>query len=297
MGEVVTPRMKRTGVAISCVALGLLVACGGDTTGGGDTNAGAPDADSQRRAAGIAVAAAESADAARAPVPLLRGDERSDLRRHLNPTHLASARALGIGGIEDSSNVDRLVAQGKLMRLPDSTRYWTVRELEHSLPFVTPDAHAMLVDIGERFQTRLDSLGIPHYRFEVSSVLRTAALQEDLRRGNRNASRSTSSHEFGTTVDIPYNTFVPPVTPMAGAAIGDELRADPSLAPIVRPHLELALAEVAEERRAELKAILGRVLIEMQDEGALRGLHERGQAVYHITVAQEYPQTEAGAVR
>jgi len=273
--------------------LTAVIAC--DPAGeGARTAAGENPAAAEREAARLADAAADSAEKALAPVPHLASDERGDLRRSLNPVHLASAREHGIAGIRDSSQVARLVERGDLVPLRDSTEYWVVRELTHSMPFVTPDAHAMLEEIGRRLQSRLDSLGIPHYRFEITSVLRTAALQASLRRRNSNASRSTSSHEFGTTVDIAYTSFAAPARPITAPGLSGAAGVEPGTRQLVGARVRDALEEVAEDRSAELEAILGRVLTEMQDESRLHALRERSQAVFHITVDATYPAAGAG---
>ena len=282
--------MKRTAATLIPPLLALVVACGGEP---GERDSGRLDAE-ERAAVQAAEALADSAEAALAPLPLFSAEDRRALRRHLNATHLASARKLGVGAVPDSSAVEELAAAGELVQLQDSTAHWVVRELEHSLPYVTPDAHAMLVEIGERFHARLDSLGVPRYRFEISSVLRTAGLQADLRRGNSNASRSTSSHEYATTVDLAYNRFS---TPAAGApemrALIGQVAPDPDVRTLAVERAGSALQAVAEERDAELKAVLGEVLTEMQEEGTLRALHERAQPVYHITVASRLPARPA----
>ena len=279
--------MKRTAVALSALLLAL-TACAGEDE---------PEVDPAERAAVRAAhALADSAERALAPVPLLTADARRDLRRHLNAAHLASAREHGVGAVEDSAAVARLAVAGALVPLEDTTGHWVVRELDHSLGFVTPDTRAMLVEIGQRFHQRLDSLGIPRFRFEVSSVLRTSALQAELRRGNSNASRGTSSHEHGTTVDIAYNAFSPPApeAPSMRALVGSAAR-DARLAGLAIASATKALRDVAGERTAELKAIMGEVLREMQSEGKLRALHERAQPVYHITVAAPYRATPRAA--
>lgn len=244
----------------------------------------------QRAALAAADSLAAAAEEALAPLPLLDADTRGELRRHLNARHVASARQHGVGAVRDSGEVARLAAAGDLVRLQDSTAHWIVRELDYSLPFLTPDARAMLVEIGERFHQRLDSLRIPRYRFEITSVLRTAALQSELRQGNPNASRTTSSHEFGTTLDIAYNGFSPPA-PAAPQlrALRQRVADDPAVAVLAVERARAALEGVAEERTGELKAVLAEVLREMQQEGKLRALHERAQPVFHITVAREYP--------
>ena len=225
--------------------------------------------------------------------PPLTANERYQLRQFLNAEQVAAARRLGVDPPADTADVRRLVREGQLVELEDSTRYWVVRELTHSFPYVTEDAHAMLTELGQRFHARLDSLGLPPFRFEITSALRTGALQEDLRGGNPNASRSTSSHEFGTTVDIAYRDFAPP------ADAGADLPLDvPDSLDIGREDLERLerdvraeaagrLVEVASEHASNLKGILGNILKDMQEEGASLPLHERGQAVFHVTVGDE----------
>ena len=276
--------MKRSATVLAAGLVALAAACGdADPDDGGRLD------EAERQALRAAESLADSAEEALAPVPLLSASDRSALRRHLNAAHLSSARELGVA-IRDSAHVERLAAAGELVRLQDSTSYWVVRELEHSLPYVTPGAHAMLEEIGRRFHQRLDSLQVFRYRFEISSVLRTAALQADLRRGNTNASRGTSSHQFGTTVDIAYNAFSPPAsTAPALTRLQQRLPADPELRSRALDRASEALAEVASDRSDELKAILGEVLGEMQQEGRLQALHERAQPVYHLTVATRYP--------
>ncbi len=225
--------------------------------------------------------------------PGLIGSTRSELRTHLNDEQVATAGELGVAPVDDSAEVRVLVAQGDLVALEDSTDYWIVRELDHSLPYVTPDTRGMLVDLGRTFHARLDSLGLPPFRFEISSVLRTDAMQARLRSGNSNASRTTSSHEFGTTIDIAYNDFSAParlgsftVAPPDTLAIGDADRE--RLMHRVREHAATRLSELGGERAAELKGILGEVLADMQEGGKVQPLIERAQPVYHMTVATRY---------
>lgn len=235
--------------------------------------------------------------------PGLIASTRGELREYLNPEQVAMARQLGVEPVEDTAHIARLVRQGALVVLEDSTRYWQVRELTHSLPYVTPATHTMLVELGQRFHARLDSLGLPPFRFEISSVLRTAQLQASLRQGNPNASRTTSSHEFGTTVDVAYNSFAPPAD-LALMEHGDVVR-QVSLEPPLRERLvdrvrQYVTGEVTalgEDHAAALKGVLGEVLREMQDDGWVRALVERAQPVYHMTVAPnaaEDPRVTAG---
>jgi hypothetical protein len=205
--------------------------------------------------------------------------ERVKLRRDVNATQIARARLLGI---KPDSNLARLVASGQLVKLADSTQYWVVRDLNFSVPYVVPGAEMMLAEIGRRFQQRLDSLHVPIYRLDITSVLRTPQKQEALRRANANASRIVSAHEFGTTVDIAYRRFAAPVAydDRAGGLV---------LGAAGRQLSDSLLISTGNLRSAELQAVLGRVIAEMRSEGKIMVMMERHQTVYHITLARAYP--------
>jgi len=222
----------------------------------------------------------------------LSREELAQLRRDVNAQQIATARSLGVraGGDE---GIDRLVRRGELVELEDSTRYWVTRELRHSHPYVTPDTRAMLLEIGRRFQARLDSAGLPAYRMEVTSVLRTAESQADLRGVNSNASQGVSAHEFGTTLDVSHVRFTAP--------LASELRAEvpgsPEETQAFRAVEAAVLAELARLNAQALQAELGRAIAELREEGKLRVMMERRQPVYHMTVARRFPEPDAVEVR
>lgn len=137
----------------------------------------------------------------------------------------------------------------------------------------------MVFEVARRFHERLDSLGVPRIRLDITSVLRTPEKQAELRRRNSNASRVESAHEFGTTLDIAYRRYAPP------AEYGDALGGHPD----ERLLADSMMIEMARLRGAELQAILGRVLLELQREGKLMVMMERRQTVFHITVGRRLP--------
>jgi hypothetical protein len=215
--------------------------------------------------------------------------ERAGLRRDLNAAQIATARALGVRAGGDGE-IERLVERGRLVELEDSTRYWIVRDLSHSRPYVTPDTRAMLLEVGRRFHARLDSLGLPAYRMEVTSVLRTPETQAELRSVNSNASQGVSAHEFGTTLDVSHVRFSAPAAPELAAEVPDA----PELTPQFRVVEAVVLEEAARQHAQALQAELGRVIGAMREEGKLRVMMERRQPVYHMTVARRFPG-DAGA--
>lgn len=227
------------------------------------------------------VAAAEDIENQLRPIPLLRPAHENRLRSHLNAVHVARARALGVRP-SDEEELEAMVRDGLLVPLDASNEYWIVREGVQHRAYVTPDVPPLLEKIARGFQARLAEHDIPPYRLEISSVLRTAAEQAELRRRNPNAAAGVSSHEFGTSLDIVYESFAPPLV------LPDGLVAD---APDgMRPELErvaaLALETVGARKSREMKAFLGHVLIERQAAGDVLVILERFQPVYHITVGR-----------
>lgn len=223
--------------------------------------------------------AADSADARLHPLSLLRPREQAGLRRFPNRAQLERARALGVTGADTPAGRTALVEAGRLVALADSTRYWVVRDLDHSFPLVTPDTRALLLELGERFHASLARHDLPAFRFEVSSALRTPALQADLRQGNTNATRGTSTHEYGTTVDVAYDGFAAP----AHRALPHDL--PPAFRGPASTLDTIVLERVAARRSRELQALLGRVLLDMQHEGLVMVTLEELQPVFHMTVA------------
>lgn len=226
----------------------------------------------------------DSVDRALGTIPMLTPQERGKLRSDVNAEQIARARALGVRA-SDSAAIQQLLRRGRLVTLADSTPYWVLRRMEYSVPHVTPDARAMLVEVGRRFHAELDSLGLPPYRMEITSVLRTPETQADLRQSNPNASREVSAHEFGTTLDIARARFSAPAPAEIQRVIPV---AAPSPSPEVQQTAAAALDSVADKHSSALQAALGRVLIRMREEGMLLVMMERQQAVYHTTVARRF---------
>jgi hypothetical protein len=223
--------------------------------------------------------AARSADRILSPMPVMTPAEEDDLRRYLNATHVARARALGVR-VTDEDMRDSLLAEGRLIQLEDSTEHWIVRAGDSA--HVAPDLRALLEILGERFHAQLAELDLPPYRMEVTSALRTSRRQARLRRGNPNAAAGVSSHEFGTTVDLSYAAFAPP------ADRPDELLAEApeDLQGTLEQLIDLSFESVSARKSRELGRVFSQVLNEAQDEGLALVIYERQQTVYHVTVGR-----------
>lgn len=218
-------------------------------------------------------------DSVFAPLPLMRPAEEDALRRYGNAAQLAVARRIGIPRGAPEDEVQRMEAEGALVRLEDSA-YWVIRDLDYSTSLAVPELRDALEAIGRDFQLRLEEVGAPPLRFEISSVLRSATDQERLRAVNPNAALGESTHEYGTTVDIAYNAFA---APGEVASVGfDEGPAGDFL----QAYRVTAWERIAARRALEIKAILGATLLELQDDGRIMVTLERLQPVFHLTAVR-----------
>ena len=197
--------------------------------------------------------------------------EVMNLRADANATQIERAHQMGLS---QPFSVEQEVARRRLIELPDSTEYWVLHNLKFSEPYVTPSTQFMLLEIAQRFQRSLDSLGVPRFRLVITSALRTPDTQAALRRVNRNASRVESAHEFGTTVDVAYRRFAAPFD-------ATSVQAD-----TINTMIDSVLVKTAFNRGTELQAVLGRVIASMRSEGKLMVMMEKQQPVYHMTVAR-----------
>jgi hypothetical protein len=206
------------------------------------------------------MALVDSTDRMLRKVPALTRWEKVKLRRDVNLMQISRARQLGI---TPGSDPEQLLRSGRLVKLEDNTRFWKLHNLNYSIPYVTPSTEELIAQIAERFQARLDSMDAPRYRLVITSVLRTAEKQAALRRANANASKIQSAHEFGTTVDIAYRRFAAPLDSTLdayGAMMADSL-----------------MSKTANNRSAELQAVLGGVHADLEPAGQVLGMMERRQ--------------------
>lgn len=263
--------------------LALLAACSPEAPATAQRGGNPAESAFRRELARIATRV-DSIDAIFQPLPLLRPQQEAALRRFDNDAQLAAARRLGISASTPRAALDRTVAEGRLVRVADSTEHWVVRRLDHSSPYLTRDAEAALRDIAQGFQRALARLRLPPYRLELTSALRSAEDQAALRAGNLNAAAGESTHQYGTTFDIAYNAFAPPPAPVVWPSIPEAAWLQPHLAWVAGMRAET----VAARRSRELMAILGNVLLELQGEGKIMVTLERLQPVYHVTVARRY---------
>lgn len=223
----------------------------------------------------------EQAEAQLAQIDPLTARERSQLRRFKNPTHISRARQLGVGRLVNRDSIRAQEQIGRLLPLEDN-RYFYLQEMNYSVPSVTPSMAHLLTRLGRDFQEALIEQSLPPYRFTITSATRTRADQAALQRVNVNAAR-TSSHEFGTTVDVHYRKFDVRPTDL-DLPNPDSIEIAPER---LRELMHQAYERLVRTHSEKLKAVLGRTLLQLQQENQVLVIYERRQPVYHLTVAQE----------
>ncbi len=223
-------------------------------------------------------------------VPLLSDREIALLQRSRNARHVELAQRLGVSPPATPAAADSVARALGLTPIQTDSLY-TVLPGQYSTPFLTPSGAASLDSVAVRFRQKLDAAGLPPFRFAVSSGWRSAADQAALRGANVNAAAGHSSHEYATTYDITYN---PTRYSPAPDALPPPPKIDPRVPEMMRPGVRAALAaqqredldRLAADYPSRLTALLGRSLIELEDEGVLVTVRERRQPVYHTTVAR-----------
>ena len=150
---------------------------------------------------------------------------------------------------------DAASMRNRLVEIKTNDNY-IVDSLTHSVPYLIPSAKKELDAIGAEWADILSRNGLPHYRFYVTSVLRT---QEDIKflqkSGNIN-SVTQSCHCYGTTFDLAYMRYNK----------------------VTRTHMYM--------HEDNLKLVLGQVLLNHQRAGKIYVKYEWKQSCFHITVRQ-----------
>lgn len=151
--------------------------------------------------------------------------------------------------------IDAASMRKSLVEIETNSNY-IVDSLTHSIPYLIPSAKRELDAIGAEWADILARNGLPHYRFYVTSVLRT---QEDVKflqhSGNIN-STTQSCHCYGTTFDLAYMRY-DKVT-----RTRDYMHED------------------------NLKLVLGQVLLNHQRAGKIYVKYEAKQSCFHITIRE-----------
>ena len=144
----------------------------------------------------------------------------------------------------------------KSLRLVQSTENYIIDSLTHSVPYLIPSAAKELDAIGAEWADILARNGLPHYRFRVTSILRTEEDIRALQRSGNINSVTQSCHCFGTTFDLAYM------------------------------HYDKVTRTRDYVHEDNLKLVLGQVLLNHQRAGKIYVKYEWKQSCFHITVRE-----------
>ncbi|MCB1324699.1 MAG: hypothetical protein H7A21_18885 [Spirochaetales bacterium] len=196
----------------------------------------------------------------------------AELRKHLLGDHLQIAQATGVEPPASDARIEELEASGELVNIDGPEDLYYFYNVPTRYRYLTPGAARGLNRLTEKLQQVLNRYGdYPPIKIALSSVIRPAAYQENLRRSNANASL-VSSHSYGVSFDIFYDDF-----------FVDLPGEDPALEPL-RLRLGFLLGR---SLRRQFHAVLAETLLELQSEGAVYVIWERNQRCYHVTVRSE----------
>ena len=173
-----------------------------------------------------------------------------------NVSHFRSAKTGGIVPI--NSDTFNLVTRMPVERVT-ATKYYFIDKLTHSFPYLIPESHQLLDEIGKRFHEALAQRGGGNYRLKVTSMLRTATTVSNLRKVN-DASVDSSSHLYGTSFDISFNNF--------GYDGGEPTR-----------------------KQEDLKKLLAEVIFGLQQEGRCYTIYEAEPGCFHTTLRPSIPKS------
>ena len=163
-----------------------------------------------------------------------------------------AAKAIGLS--TPPQNRQQAAKMRNQLTLIKTNENYIVDSLTHSIPYLVPTAAAELESIGKEFADILQRNNLPHYRFYVTSVLRTKDDVKYLQKsGNVNAT-TNSCHCYGTTFDLAYYRY-------------DKVTR-------TREYMH----------QDNIKLVLGQVLLNHQRAGKIYVKYEWRQACFHITV-------------
>ena len=166
-----------------------------------------------------------------------------------------AAKAIGLS--TPPQNRQQAAKMRSQLSLIKTNENYIVDSLTHSIPYLVPVAAAELESIGKEFADILQCNNLPHYRFYVTSVLRTKDDVKYLQKsGNVNAT-TNSCHCYGTTFDLAYYRY--------------------NKVTRTREYMH----------EDNLKLVLGQVLLNHQRAGKIYVKYEWRQACFHITVRED----------
>jgi hypothetical protein len=134
--------------------------------------------------------------------------KQKDFSRRLSDKlidYSAAAKRKGIAACNDDNDVNKRIADGKLVRVKSNGKY-KVDRLSFSIPYVTGESKELLEEIAIRYREKTSLKGLKRAKFIVTSMTRKKDYLRKLLKNNSNASVN-SPHLYGNAFDITYKRF------------------------------------------------------------------------------------------
>jgi uncharacterized protein YxeA len=120
-------------------------------------------------------------------------------------THNLAYNREGIKPQIDFDALDKLHQKKVLVKLENNHLY-TIKELEHSRPYLLPKAALFLEDFAKIYENKCRQKSLKYIPFEITSLTRSESSVKSLMIRNRNSIKE-SGHLKGKTFDINYSDF------------------------------------------------------------------------------------------
>ena len=167
--------------------------------------------------------------------------------------YYAQAILTGVSKSTDANEIVEKVSDRHLFRVK-SGRYYKIKNLTHSYPYLTRNSRMLLDEIGKRFKKKIKREGFRGSRFTITSVTRTTEKVKSLGKTNFNAS-DNSPHLNGNAFDISYSCF------------------------------SFIKLEVTECDKWYMKEALAEIIYQMKEENKCWATYERKQGCFHVVAS------------
>jgi len=196
------------------------------------------------------------------------------LRKYLFKKHFAVAQKVGIGPVKDILEMKKFIQNKKLVSIDLKDKNWYFYGVKKNLRYLTPKTLAGLQKITKRLEKNLKNSDISNkVKIALSSAIRPMRYQLKLRKSNANAVVK-STHSYGVSFDIFYDDYY--------ISIKNNL-ATPNKKSTDKLFVTTGFI-LGHSLRRQLKGILAKTIIELQNEGVLYSTIEKRQRCFHLTI-------------
>lgn len=226
--------------------------------------------------------------------------KEAKLRSYLLADHLKAANRFGVAPVSDEAGIQNLQSAGSLVPVENTAETgFYFYNVPKRFRYLTPAASEGLHAIASRMQAVLaqkdrqrrarngdqasgnqeGAAGTtpPLVKFAVSSMLRPASYQAQLRGRNTNASL-VSSHSQGVSFDLFYDEYD------VSLPEPDASQLDPAAAAVQRSMRRRLGYLMGAALRRQFRSVLTEALLQLQEEGLIYVILEKRQRCYHVTV-------------